>query len=213
MKAEVTLKELIRRRLVVVLPTKNSEQALAVAEAVVAGGILSLEIPMTIPDATEVIRALTPKPGVIVGAGGVLMRGQAEAALKAGARFLSAPIAELSLIPLCREAGVVSVLGGFTPTEIATARHAGADMVRVFPLESVGGPRFLRELVEPFPDLPLMVSGNITLETLPDYLGFHHLVIAFGPSLVIPRLISQGRYAAITERARQYVILVEKRRG
>jgi 2-dehydro-3-deoxyphosphogluconate aldolase/(4S)-4-hydroxy-2-oxoglutarate aldolase len=213
MKVEVTLKELIRRRLVAVLHTKTPEQALAVAEAVGAGGILSLEIPMTIPDAVEVIKTLTRRPGFLVGAGGVLMRGQAEAALKAGARFLISPMGELSLIPLCREAGVVSVIGGFTPTEIMTARHAGADMVKVFPLESVGGPRFLQELVEPFPDLPLMISGNISIESLPDYLGFPHLVIALGSSLVIPRLVSQGRYATITERAHQWVIFVEKRRG
>ena len=208
MKPEVTLKEMIRRRLVAVIHTKTPEQALAVAEAVATGGILTLEIPMTIPDAVEVIRALSLRLDFIVGAGGVLTRGQAEAALKAGARFLISPVGELSLIPLCREAGAASVIGGFTPTEILTARRSGADMVKVFPLEAVGGPRFLRELLEPSPDLPLMVSGNITLENLSDYLGFHHLVIALGPSLIIPRLVSQGRYATITERARQCVVLV-----
>lgn len=213
MKPDVTLKEMIRRRLVAVIHTKTPEQALAVAEAVAAGGILTLEIPAAMPDASGVLRALTPKPGLIVGAGGVLTSGQAEAALKAGARFLISPIADQGLIPLCREAGAVSVLGGFTPTEVTTARRAGADMVKVFPHESVGGPHFLRELAEPFPDLPLMVSGNITLETLPDYLGLPHLTIALGPGLVIPRLVREGRYATITERARQYVVLVERRRG
>jgi len=212
-KPEVTLKEMIRRRLAAIIHTKTPEQALAVAEAVAAGGIFSIEIPMAMPDAVEVLRTLSPRPDFIVGAGGVLMRGQAEVALKAGARFLVSPIAEQSLIPLCREAGAVSVIGGVTPTEILTVRRAGADMVKVFPLESMGGPRFLRELLEPFPDLPLMISGNVTLESLPDYLGFPHLVIALGSGLVIPRLVSQGRYATITERARQCMILVEKRRG
>ncbi|MFQ5880940.1 MAG: bifunctional 4-hydroxy-2-oxoglutarate aldolase/2-dehydro-3-deoxy-phosphogluconate aldolase [Candidatus Methylomirabilales bacterium] len=212
MNPETTLKAMIRRRLLAVICTRTSEQALASAEAVAAGGITSLEISCTIPDAVQVIKTLASRPGLTVGAGTVLRKEQAEAALKAGARFLVSPVGEISLVPLCREAGAVSVIGAFTPTEILTAHRAGADMVKVFPVDAVGGPRFLRELLEPLSQLPVMVAGGVTLDSLPDYLGLPVQTIALGASLVLPRLVEQGAYAALTERAAQFVFLVERRR-
>jgi len=171
---------MIQRRLLVVIRTKTPEQALAAAEAVAAGGILSLEVSVTMPDADQVIKALAPRHGLTVGAGGVLSKEQAELALQAEARFLVSPVGDISLVPLCREAGAVSVIGALTPTEILAVHRAGADVVKIFPVDPLGGPRYLRAVLDPLPPLPLMVEGGVTLENLPDYLGLPIRLIALG---------------------------------
>lgn len=210
---ETALEGMIRRRLLAVIRTKTPEQALATAEAVAAGGILSLEIPLTVPEAAQVIKALARRRGLIVGAGAVLSKEQAELALRAEARFLVCPVGDVSLVPLCREAGALSVIGAMTPTEILAVHRAGADVVKVFPVEPLGGPRFLRAVLDPLPPLPLMVEGGVSLENLPDYLGLPIPLIALGENLTVPRLAARGVYAPITARARDFVLLVEKRKG
>jgi 2-dehydro-3-deoxyphosphogluconate aldolase/(4S)-4-hydroxy-2-oxoglutarate aldolase len=204
---------MIRRRLLAVIRTQTPEQALAAAEAVTAGGLLSLEISMTVPQADQVIRALAPRRGLTVGAGVVLRKEQAELALQAGARFLVSPVGDVSLVPLCREAGAVSVIGALTPTEILAAHWAGADVVKLFPVDPLGGPRYLRAVLELLPAFPLMVEGGVTLENLPDYLALPISLIAVGEQVVVPRLVAKGVYASITARARDLVLLLEKRQG
>ncbi|MEE8153081.1 MAG: hypothetical protein V3T76_08610 [candidate division NC10 bacterium] len=206
------LKGMIHRKLMAVIRTKTPEQALASAEALAAGGITSLEIAFTVPEAAQVIKTLAGRAGLTVGAGTVLDREHAEVALLAEARFLVCPVGDVSLVPLCQEAGAVSVIGALTPTEILAAHRGGADMVKIFPLKALGGSQFLRAVVGVLPPVPLMVGGGVTLENLPDYLGLPIQVIALGDSLVVPRLVAQGVYAAITARARDFVLLVEKRR-
>ncbi|MBW8004596.1 MAG: hypothetical protein FVQ06_02265 [candidate division NC10 bacterium] len=206
------LKGMIHRKLMAVIRTKTPEQALASAEALAAGGITSLEIAFTVPEAAQVIKTLAGRAGLTVGAGTVLDREHAEVALLAEARFLVCPVGDVSLVPLCQEAGAVSVIGALTPTEILAAHRGGADMVKIFPLKALGGSQFLRAVFGVLPPVPMMVGGGVTLENLPDYLGLPIQVIALGDSLVVPRLVAQGVYAAITARARDFVLLVEKRR-
>lgn len=210
---ETALKGMIRRRLVAVIRTTTPEQALATGEALAAGGITSLEIRLTVPEAAQVIKALAARPGLMVGAGAVLSKEQAEAALEAQARFLVCPVGDVSLVPLCREAGVVSIIGALTPTEILAAHRAGADVVKIFPVEALGGPGFLRAVLESLPPLPLMIEGGVTLENLPDYLGLPVELIAVGEHLIVPRLVATGVYARLTARARDFVLLVERRKA
>jgi len=210
---EAVLEGMIQRRLLAVIRTKTPEQALAAAEAVAAGGILSLEVSVTMPEVDQVIKALAPRRGLTVGAGGVLNKEQAELALQAEAQFLVSPVGDVSLVPLCREAGAVSVIGALTPTEILAVHRAGADVVKIFPVDPLGGPRYLRAVLDPLPPLPLLVEGGVTLENLPDYLGLPIPLIALGEHVVVPRLVAKGVYAPITARARDLVLLVEKRQG
>jgi 2-dehydro-3-deoxyphosphogluconate aldolase / (4S)-4-hydroxy-2-oxoglutarate aldolase len=209
---ETVLDGMIYRKLLAVIRTRTPEQALASAEALAAGGITSLEIPVSLPDAAEVIRTLAAQPGLTVGAGAVLNMEQAELALKADARFLVCPVGDVHLVPLCHEAGAVSVLGALTPTEIMTVHRAGADVVKIFPVEALGSLRFLQAVFGVLPHPSLMVEGGVTLENLPDYLGLPIRLIALGESLVVPRLVASGVYAAITARARDFVLRVEKRK-
>lgn len=208
---QAVLDGMSHRKLVAVVRAKTPEQALAIAEALAAGGITSLEVPLSVPDAAQVIKTLAGRPDLTVGAGTVLNREQAELALQTGARFVVCPIGELGLVPLCKEAGAVSIIGALTPTEILTVHRAGADVIKIFPAEVLGGPRFLRALFGPLPPLSLMVEGGITLDNLPDYLGLPIQLMGLGEGLVVPRLVTGGVYAGITARARDFVLLVAKR--
>jgi len=154
------LKGMIHRKLIAVIRTKTPEQALASAEALAAGGITSLEIAFTVPEAAQVIKTLAGRAGLTVGAGTVLDREHAEVALLAEARFLVCPVGDVSLVPLCQEAGAVSVIGALTPTEILAAHRGGADMVKIFPLKALGGSQFLRAVCGVLPPVPLMVGGG-----------------------------------------------------
>lgn len=203
----------MHRKVLAVIRTETPEQALASAESLAAGGIMTLEIPLTVPDAAQVIKTLGARSDLIIGAGAVLSKDQAEEVLRADARFVVCPVGDIGLIPLCQEAGAVSVLGAVTPTEILTVHRAGADVVKIFPLEALGGPRFLRAVLAALPPFRLMVEGGITLENLPDYLSLPIQVIALGESVVVPRLVAKGVYAGITARARDCVLLVEKRKA
>lgn len=210
---EPALEGMVRRKLVAVIRSKTPEQALACAEALAAGGITSLEISLTIPEGVEVIRALAARHGLTVGAGSVLSKDQAEVALQAQARFVVCPVADLSLVPLCREAGAVSVISALTPSEILTVHQAGADVVNIFPVQALGGARFLRAVLEALPPFPLRVEGGVTLENLPDYLGLPIQLIAVGDNLVVLRLVAKGAYATVTARARDFVLQVERRKA
>ena len=158
----VTLKQMEKTKLVAVVRTRTTEQALRTAEAIIVAGLTNIEITYTVPRAGEVLRELSfLGDRATIGAGTVLTREQGEDALAAGARFLVSPILEAGLAPLCREAGAVCVLGGLTPTEVVGARRAGADVVKVFPVDMVGVPRYIKALQGPLPDTPLLVSGGV----------------------------------------------------
>lgn len=210
---ESPLEGMIRRKLVAVIRSATPEQALASAEALAAGGITSLEISLAMPEGIEVLRALAPRHGLTVGAGNVLGKDQAEAALEAQARFVVCPVADLSLVSLCREAGAVSVIGALTPSEILTAHRAGADVVNIFPIEALGGIRFVKAVLEGLPPFPLRIEGGVTLENLADYLGLPVQLIGVGENLIVPRLVAKGAYATVTARARDFVLQVEKRKA
>lgn len=193
-------------KLVAVVRTKTPEQALATAKAVIQAGVGLIEITLTIPKAIEVISHLVREPErPVIGAGTVITTEQAKEAVRAGARFLVSPVNQIELVPICQEAGVVSVVGGFSPTEILRACQAGADLVKVFPIDSLGGPLFIKELLGPLPDLPLMVSGGVNFDNFLDYLGLGVRAVALGGNLMPSKYIEAGDYGALVEHAGQFV--------
>lgn len=207
-KAE-TLAAMRQHKLVAVVRTATAEQALAVAQAVMEGGIHLVEITMTVPGALEVLAELAAKRRAMVGAGSVVTPAQAREAIAAGARYIVSPTRALDLLPACREGQAVSVLGALTPTEILEATDAGADLVKVFPVDALGGPTYLQALLAPLPGLKLMPSGGVNLNNLQDYLKLGVEAVALGSALMPTKLVKAGDYAGITERARQFVAAVE----
>lgn len=194
-----------RRRLVAEVRTETAVQALGAVEALVAGGVTNVEVSLAIPGAQEILSHFATRQDVLVGAGAVLDGQQAREAIAAGARFITSPIISPDLIPTCREANIACVLGAMTPTEIIAAQRAGAEMVKLFPVEALGGPFYVRALFRQLTHLSLQVSGSLTADTLGGYLDLPVRTVALG-ALLVPRvLVERGNWQALTNRARAFV--------
>jgi 2-dehydro-3-deoxyphosphogluconate aldolase/(4S)-4-hydroxy-2-oxoglutarate aldolase len=209
-----TLDHLRAAGVVGVVRTRTVDQARAAAHALIAGGLTVVEITLTVPAATALINELsaayTQHEKILIGAGTVLTMEDAQAALAGGARFLVSPVAPPSLAEEARRRGAAVILGGLTPTEVVTALGLGADMVKVFPVASLGGPRYIRTLLGPFPDLPLMVSGGTTLADLAEYRMLGVQTVALADALLPPDLVNRGDWEGVTALARQAVELMRR---
>ncbi|MFI5272193.1 MAG: bifunctional 4-hydroxy-2-oxoglutarate aldolase/2-dehydro-3-deoxy-phosphogluconate aldolase [Ktedonobacterales bacterium] len=194
-----------RRRLVAEIRTATAVQALGVVDALASAGIVAMEVSLTIPGAQEILTHLSTRRDVLIGAGAVLDTHQANQAISCGARFIASPILVPELIPACAEAHVACVLGALTPTEIIAAQRAGAEMVKVFPAEALGGPMYIRALLRQLTHVSLQVSGGFTAENLGEYLQLPVRTLGLG-SLLVPRvLVERGNWQAITNRAKAFV--------
>jgi 2-dehydro-3-deoxyphosphogluconate aldolase/(4S)-4-hydroxy-2-oxoglutarate aldolase len=182
MKAQDTLQHMIANRVVGIVRTATAEQAVALAKAFLVGGFQTLEITLTVPNALSVLSELAGDlpAGTILGAGTVLSVDQAKAAIDAGARFIVSPVSQLDLIPVCKQHGAVCIPAGMTPTELLAGFRAGAELVKVFPIENIGGVDYIRNLRGPLPELPLWVSGGVPPQHVPDYLQAGVKVVGLG---------------------------------
>src|SRR5579885_1836703 len=194
-----------RRRLVAEVRTETAIQALSVVDALGAGGVTTIEVSLTIPGAQEILSHMATRQDVLVGAGAVLDARQAKEAIAAGARFIASPIFNPELVPVCRDANVACILGGMTPTEIIAAQHAGAEMVKLFPAEALGGPQYIRAMLRQLTHMSLQISGSFYPEQLGEYLELPVRTIALGSLLVPPVLVERGGWQAISSRARMFV--------
>ena len=194
-----------RRRLVAEVRTASAVQALGVVDALAAAGLTTIEVSLAIPGAPEIISHLATRQDVVVGAGAVLDPRQAKEAISSGARFVASPIFAPDLVPVCRDANVVCILGAFTPSEIIAAQRAGAEMVKLFPGEALGGPAYIRSLLRQLTHVSLQVSGGFTAETLGEYLALPVRTLALGDLLMPPSLVERGSWQALTNRARAFV--------
>lgn len=166
---QATSDAIVRHRVIGVIRAQDAQEAVWAAETTVAGGLPLVEITLTTPGAYEAIARMRENPEVTVGAGTVLDEAMARQAIKAGAQFLVSPHTDPAIIRLCRDWGVLVVAGAATPTEALTASRLGADIVKIFPAETLGGPRFLKLLLDPLPWLKLMPTGGVTLDSLSAY--------------------------------------------
>ena len=141
--------------------------------AILKGGISVLEITMTVPGAVRMIAELSAEvdPEVIIGAGTVLDAQTARACIEAGAQFIVSPALNLETIAFCGQQGVLVMPGVLTPTEVVTAWSAGADFVKVFPAGAVGGASYLKALKAPLPQIELIPTGGVSLETAGDFMA------------------------------------------
>lgn len=196
-----------RGGIIPVIRADSTETALRVVEALVAGGIRTLEITMTVPDAATAIRGVAGRFGrdVLLGAGTVTSTELATRSLEAGAEFLVTPCLVPDVIRLARERDVAVLPGALTPTEVFAAWSAGGDLVKVFPASSVGGPSYVRALKGPFPQIPLCPTGGVSLQTIGEFVKAGAEAVGVGGELVSKPAIAGGDFAAISELARQYV--------
>ncbi|HXG52320.1 MAG TPA: bifunctional 4-hydroxy-2-oxoglutarate aldolase/2-dehydro-3-deoxy-phosphogluconate aldolase [candidate division Zixibacteria bacterium] len=203
------VREMERRRLVAVVRSRTSEDALAIARAVAESGVKFIEITSSVPGALDIIRTLARQGQLRVGAGTVLTKEQARQALEAGAEFIVAPTLELELVPVCHEAGAACIPGAATPTEALAAHRAGADLVKIFPADCVGGPLFLRQMAGPFPEMRFMVSGGVGLDNVKDYVQAGATGICLG-SAYLAATLAQKRHGGLVNELQHFVKLVDE---
>jgi 2-dehydro-3-deoxyphosphogluconate aldolase/(4S)-4-hydroxy-2-oxoglutarate aldolase len=209
MSKESDLRRVLDGGIVAVVRSPDSQQLVEAARALADGGVTTVEITMTVPDALDVVRAVRRALGdrLLLGAGTVLDPETARAALLAGAEYLVAPTVNLDVIQLCRRYDKLVMPGAFTPTEILTAWEAGADIVKVFPAEVVG-PAFFKAVRGPLPQVRLMPTGGVDLNTAADFLKAGACCLGIGSQLVEPKAVAERNFDRIRELARQYVNIV-----
>lgn len=184
----------------------DRETVVRIGEGLAAGGIRAFEITFGRDDAVEAIAALDARFGdgqeLLVGAGTVLSIDDAQRALDAGAKFLVMPVTDPDLVAWAAQRGVPTIPGAMTPTEVLAGWAAGAAAIKLFPA-SVTGPKFIRELHGPFPYIPVVPTGGVTVDTAAALITAGAVAVGLGS-----RLIGDGDPAGIAERGRRIVAVI-----
>jgi len=200
--------------LIPVLRATSVEMGHALVDAMMAGGVTVVEVTMTVPNAVALLRDLKQKYGssLLLGSGTVTDAEQAEATIEAGAEFVVSPSLHFDVIARTKELGKISIPGALTPTEVITAWRAGADYVKIFPCSAMGGASYLKSLLAPFPDLKLIPTGGVTLQTAADFLKAGARALGVGADLVNAKAITEGKSELITNTARGYLEIIQSHR-
>ncbi len=214
MAKEIDLARISRTGIVAVIRATSGELLADVAEALAAGGVEVLEVTFTVPRAPRVIETVSQRLGdkVLLGAGTVLDPETARIALLSGADFVVAPTVNVDVIRVCRRYDKLVMPGALTPTEVLTAWESGADIVKIFPSE-LTGPPYLKALSGPLPQVRMMPTGGVNLETAPAFLRAGAFALGVGGSLVDPKAIAAGDLSRIESLARQFVDVVKQTRA
>jgi 2-dehydro-3-deoxyphosphogluconate aldolase/(4S)-4-hydroxy-2-oxoglutarate aldolase len=211
MNAESVKNRIIEIGVVPVVRASSSKEAMNAVDAICSGGIPIAEITMTVPGAVEIIRELVKTRGssVLVGAGTVLDDETAALCLDAGAQFIVSPGLDIKTVEIVKKRGSVIMAGALTPTEVINAWRAGADFVKVFPCGQVGGPKYINALRGPLPQIPLVPTGGVNLNTAVDFILAGCAALGVGGELVQASALKEGHPEIITEAARKFVDLVK----
>jgi 2-dehydro-3-deoxyphosphogluconate aldolase/(4S)-4-hydroxy-2-oxoglutarate aldolase len=198
-----------------IVRTDSAEGAIKAIEAVYRGGIRAAEITMTVPGAIKALEKLADQFGdqIILGAGTVLDPETARVCMLAGAQFFVTPALRLSTIEMAQRYSKPIMPGALTPTEVLTAWEAGADAVKVFPCGNVGGAKYIKALKAPFPQIEMVPTGGVNLETCGDFLKAGACAVGVGAELIDAANIKAGKFEVFEERARQFLAAVAKARA
>jgi 2-dehydro-3-deoxyphosphogluconate aldolase / (4S)-4-hydroxy-2-oxoglutarate aldolase len=201
--------------IVPVVRASSAKQALRAVEAVCAGGIPIVEITMTVPGAVEVIAQLAQSMGseVLIGAGTVLDAGAAERCIDAGAEFIVSPGFDLETVKFANRRDKLMIAGALTPTEVITAWKAGSDFVKIFPCGTVGGAKYIKALKAPLPQIPMIPTGGVNLNTAADFLIAGAAALGIGGELVSASALQSGNTAPIVDAAQGFVAIVRNARA
>jgi 2-dehydro-3-deoxyphosphogluconate aldolase/(4S)-4-hydroxy-2-oxoglutarate aldolase len=190
-----------------IIRAPSADAVVPVAEALLQAGLPIVEITMTVPNAIAAIGLVAKRFAgkLLVGAGTVTDAESARRALDAGAEFIVSPCLIAEVIDAARRANGAVLPGALTPTEIFEAYRLGADMVKVFPVQSVGGAAYLRALRGPFPDIPLVPTGGVTLDNIGEMFAAGAAAVGVGTELISKDALDRRDYAAIGTRAQQFL--------
>ena len=206
--------DLIRQTgIIAIMRAQGSDQLIAAADAIQAGGVRAIEVTMNTPGALRVIEEASKRYGeeVLFGAGTVLDAETARAAILAGADFVVSPSLNLDMLAMCNRYSIPLTPGCYTPTEMLKAWEAGADMVKLFPA-SVGGPSLIKAIRAPLPQLEIVPVGGVNLDTAADFIRNGAAALGVGSDLVSQKLLDERNMEELTRRAAAFIEQVKKGR-
>jgi 2-dehydro-3-deoxyphosphogluconate aldolase/(4S)-4-hydroxy-2-oxoglutarate aldolase len=177
------------------------EHAVEGVGAAVRGGFEAVEVTMNMPGATDALAEVAGRGEAILGAGTVVEVDQVKEAYDSGAEFIVTPIVIPEVIDAAHDLSLPVAMGASTPTEIFTARRAGADWVKVFPGEELGGPDYIAEILGPLAGTPILVTGGLTAENYLGYLNAGAELVGFGSSVFDPEVAADGDFEELERRA------------
>jgi 2-dehydro-3-deoxyphosphogluconate aldolase/(4S)-4-hydroxy-2-oxoglutarate aldolase len=212
-------KQQVRERIteigiVPVVRASSPEQAVLAAQAVCEGGIPIVEITMTVPGAVDVIRELrkTADSSILIGAGTVLNSEMARRCVDAGAEFLVSPGLDIPTLEFAAREDKLMLAGALTPTEVITAWNAGSELVKVFPCGQLGGASYIKALKGPLPQVPMVPTGVVNLNTAGDFIKAGAAALGVGGELVQSDALKAGQPQTIVENARKFLAIVKQAR-
>ena len=206
--------DLIRQTgIIAIMRAQGSDQLIAAADAIQAGGVRAIEVTMNTPGALRVIEEASKRYGeeVLFGAGTVLDAETARAAILAGADFVVSPSLNLDMLAMCNRYSIPLTPGCYTPTEMLKAWEAGANMVKLFPA-SVGGPSLIKAILAPLPQLEIVPVGGVNLDTAGDFIRNGAAALGVGSDLVSQKLLDERNMEELTRRAAAFIEQVKKGR-
>ena len=197
-----------------VVRAASTREAILGVEAVTAGGIPIVEVTMTVPGALSVIGELVKTMGkdTMVGAGTVLDAETARRCMNAGAEFIVSPGFDPATVQLVKEQDKLVMAGALTPTEVITAWKAGSDFVKIFPCGNLGGPKYIKALKGPLPQVPMIPTGGVSLETAADFIRAGAAALGIGGELISPSALKSGDTSEITKIAQLFLAAVAEAR-
>lgn len=193
-------------RIVSIIRMDDLDAVCKISAALYAGGIRCLEVPLTAPNAAEIVRAVCRElpDDVIIGAGTVLDAAGVHSMHDAGVRFVVSPHYVSEVAEACRERELAFIPGAFSPQEIHQAWTGGADIVKVFSIRPLG-PKYLSDLAGPYPSIKLMPTGGINLENAASFIEAGACAVTVGRDLLGQGPWDDAALAAITDRARTLI--------
>jgi 2-dehydro-3-deoxyphosphogluconate aldolase / (4S)-4-hydroxy-2-oxoglutarate aldolase len=211
-RAEVVA-QIIERCLIAVIRADKPEQVLPICDALVGGGLTTLEITLTVPNAMDLIREARAKfdQNVLVGAGTVLSADGCRTAIQVGAEFVVTPVLRPGLIAIAHDRDTPIMLGAYSPTEAWNAQEAGADFVKLFPADKLG-PGYVRSLRAPMPTLRIVPTGGVDLQTVGEFLRAGCVALGVGSALLTRDIVAGSKWGELTSLAQKFVEAVTEAR-
>ncbi len=206
----MTQQLIFQSRLVAILRLDDLSAAAQIADTLIGAGIRALEFTLTNPESPSVIKSIREtNPAIrdgnaVIGLGSVRSLKEAKIAIDFGAQFLVSPILSVPIIEYCKQNKVAVCPGAFTPTEIALAWDAGADIIKVFPARALG-PSYIRDVLAPMPYLKLMPTGGVDLKNIAQYLEAGAVAVGIGGQLLDPIALQNKDWNTVAKVAQQYV--------
>jgi 2-dehydro-3-deoxyphosphogluconate aldolase/(4S)-4-hydroxy-2-oxoglutarate aldolase len=212
MKSEI-IARLADPGIIAVVRAQKSEHVIPLSEALLAGGVIAIEITITTPNAIAAIRDARQKLGerALIGVGTILEADTCRSALQAGAEFVVTPVLRPEFVPIVHAAERPIMLGAYTPTEAQTAHEAGADFIKIFPADTLG-PGYIKGIRAPLPHLRIVPTGGVDVHNVADFLKAGCAALGVGSSLVSAKILQDANWPELTRKAAEFVAAARQAR-